>query len=213
MIDYDLVVGVSRKLHSALGTTSQFDSKSSDLSLVSLMKESDLKIKNTEGYFNLLDQKKTSDLKFASFDKDKDRRKNFLIHAFYMLEEAIEITIDDKSFNKNLFWVLICNYIRVSLMLTDFIQEYEKKNVLIELNHMIDSITTDILFLKSWVMFMQAKILLELKYIKDSKSTLELAQKLYFENYSDFYFTLQEDYGKNYWDEYSLKLQNDLSKS
>jgi hypothetical protein len=62
-------------------------------------------------------------------------------------------------------------------------------------------------------MFMQAKILLELKYIKDSKSTLELAQKLYFENYSDFYFTLQEDYGKNYWDEYSLKLQNDLSKS
>jgi len=176
------------------------------------MKEPDLKIKNTEGYFNLLDQKKTSDLKFASFDKDKDRRKNFLIHAFYMLEEAIEITIDDKSFNKNLFWVLICNYIRVSLMLTDFIQEYEKKNVLIELNHMIDSITTDILFLKSWVMFMQSKILLELKYIKDSKSTLELAQKLYFEYYSDFYFTLQEDYGKNYWDEYSLKLQHELSK-
>ncbi len=213
MIDYDLIVGVSRKLHSALGTTSQFDSKSSDLSLVSLMKESDLKIKNTEGYFNLLDQKKTSDLKFASFDKDKDRRKNFLIHAFYMLEEAIEITIDDKSFNKNLFWVLVCNYIRVCLMLTDFIQEYEKKNVLIELNHMIDSITTDILFLKSWILFMQSKILLELKYIKDAKSTLALAQKLYFENYSDFYFTLQEDYGKNYWDEYSLKLQNDLSKS
>ncbi|NBV43207.1 hypothetical protein EBR96_10655, partial [bacterium] len=50
-------------------------------------------------------------------------------------------------FNKNKFWVLICNYIRVCLMLTDYTQEYERKNVLIELNHMIDSITTDILFL------------------------------------------------------------------
>jgi len=212
MIDYDLIVNASRKLHNALGTTSQFDSKSSDLSLVSLMKESDLKIKNTEGYFNLLNQKKTTDLKFASFDKDKDRRKNFLIHAFHMLEEAIEITIDDKSFNKNKFWVLICNYIRVCLMLTDYIQEYERKNVLIELNHMIDSITTDILFLKSWILFMQAHILLEMGYPKDSKTALELAQKMYFENYSDFYFTLQDDYGKNYWDEYSLKLQHELSK-
>jgi len=213
MIDSDLIFGVSRKLHSALGTTSQFDSKSSDLSLVSLMKESDLKIKNTEGYFNLLDQKKTSDLKFASFDKDKDRRKNFLIHAFLMIEESIEITINDKSFNKNKFWVLICNYIRVCLMLTDFIQEYEKKNVLIELNHMIDSVNTDILFLKSWILFMQAKILYQLNYIKDAKTTLDLAQKMYFENYSDFYFALQDDYGKTYWEEYSLKLQNDLSKS
>jgi hypothetical protein len=213
MIDYDLIVNASRKLHSSLGTTSQFESKSSDLSLVSLMKESDLKIKNTEGYFNLLDQKKTSDLKFASFDKDKERRKNFLIHAFHMLEEAIEITIDDKSFNKNKFWVLICNYIRVSLMLTDYIQDYERKNVLIELNHMIDSVTTDILFLKSWILFMQSKILLDLGYKKDSKISLELAQKMYFENYSDFYFTLQDDYGKNYWDEYSLNLQHELSKN
>ena len=212
MIDYDLIVNASRKLHNALGTSSQFDSKSSDLSLVSLMKESDLKIKNTEGYFNLLNQKKTTDLKFASFDKDKDRRKNFLIHSFHMLEEAIEITIDDKSFNKNKFWVLICNYIRVCLMLTDYIQEYERKNVLIELNHMIDSITTDILFLKSWILFMQAHILLEMGYPKDSKTALELAQKMYFENYSDFYFTLQDDYGKNYWDEYSLNLQHELSK-
>lgn len=212
MIDYDLIVNASRKLHNALGTTSQFDSKSSDLSLVSLMKESDLKIKNTEGYFNLLNQKKTTDLKFASFDKDKDRRKNFLIHAFHMLEEAIEITIDDKSFNKNKFWVLICNYIRVCLMLTDYTQEYERKNVLIELNHMIDSITTDILFLKSWILFMQSHILLEMGYPKDSKTALELAQKMYFENYSDFYFTLQDDYGKNYWDEYSLNLQHELSK-
>lgn len=212
MIDYDLIVNASRKLHNALGTSSQFDSKSSDLSLVSLMKESDLKIKNTEGYFNLLNQKKTTDLKFASFDKDKDRRKNFLIHSFHMLEEAIEITIDDKSFNKNKFWVLICNYIRVCLMLTDYIQEYERKNVLIELNHMIDSISTDILFLKSWILFMQAHILLEMGYPKDSKTALELAQKMYFENYSDFYFTLQDDYGKNYWDEYSLNLQHELSK-
>lgn len=97
-------------------------------------------------------------------------------------------------------------------MLTDYIQEYERKNVLIEFNHMIDSITTDILFLKSWILFMQAHILLEMGYPKDSKTALELAQKIYFENYSDFYFTLQDDYGKNYWDEYSLNLQHELSK-
>lgn len=212
MIDYDLIVSSSRKLHNYLGTTSQFDLKSSDISLLSLMKESDLKIKNTEGYFNLLDQKRISDLKFASFDKDEERRKNFLIHAFQMIEEAIDITIEDKSFNKNKFWVLICNYIRVSKMLTNFINETEKQNVLIELNHLIDSVETDILFLKSWILYFQTQILLELGYKKDAKESLELAQKMYFENYSDFYFTLQSDYGKNYWDEFSLKLQNDISK-
>ena len=52
---------------------------------------------------------------------------------------------------------------------------------------------------------------MELGYITEAKKLLGLAKKMYFENFSDFFFTFQSDYGKNYWDEVSLKLENDLA--
>jgi len=35
---------------------------------------------------------------------------------------------------------------------------------------------------------------------------------MYFENYSDFYFSLQNDYGKNYWNQEIINLENKIEK-
>jgi len=101
MLDFDLLVDISKKLHKALGTETQFEKKASELDLLNLFKMKELKIKNSEGFYNLLEQKRISDLKFASFDEDPKRKRNFLVHSLNMLEEAIQITKDDKSFNPN----------------------------------------------------------------------------------------------------------------
>lgn len=210
MIDLDLLTEISKNVHKQLGSKSLFQVSSTELDLLNLLKETDLKIKNTEGFFNLLEQKRISDLKFASFDSDQKRRKTFIIHALNMLEESIKITKEDRSFNQNKRLILYLNYLRTVKLLTNFMTKDVKKEVLLLINLSIDSLATDILFLKSWFLLFKTQILIDLGYFTEAKSLLGLAKKMYFENYSDFFFTLQSDYGKNYWDEVSLKLQNDL---
>ena len=78
MIDLDLLTEISKNVHKQLGSKSLFQVSSTELDLLNLLKETDLKIKNTEGFFNLLEQKRISDLKFASFDSDQKRRKTFI---------------------------------------------------------------------------------------------------------------------------------------
>ena len=85
-----------------------------------------------------------------------------------------------------------------------------KKETLLIINLAIDSLSTDIVFLKSWFLLFKTQILIDLGYFTEATVLFNLAKKMYFENYSDFFFTLQSDYGKNYWDEVSLKLQHDL---
>lgn len=210
MLDFDLLVDISRKLHQALGTQTQFENKSSELDLLNLLKQKDLKIKNSEGFYNLLEQKRISDLKFASFDEDPKRKKNFLVHSLNMLEEAIQITKEDKSFNPNKKLLLFLNYLRIVKILCYQLNPATKKIIYSEMINLLNSIKTDIDFLESWFLFFKAQIYKELGEIDNSKNTLFKAKKLYFENYSDFYFTFQSDFGKNYWDEFALRLDSEL---
>lgn len=210
MIDFDLLVDISRNIHKFLDTESLFDKKNTELDLLNLMNETDLKIKNSEGFFNLLEQKRISDLKFASFDSDNKRKKAFIVHALNMCEEAIKITRNDRSFNDNKRLVLYLNYLRISKILTNYMSKEQKKELLLTINLAIDSLTTEIVFIKSWFLIFKTQILIDLGYFSEAKKLLVLAKKIYFENYSDFYFTFQADYGKNYWDEVSLKLENEL---
>ena len=92
MLDFDLLVDISRKLHQALGTQTQFENKSSELDLLNLFKQKDLKIKNSEGFYNLLEQKRISDLKFASFDEDPKRKKNFFLFRYKLSIQIQNIT-------------------------------------------------------------------------------------------------------------------------
>lgn len=210
MLDYDLLVDISRKLHTTLGSQTQFEKKASELDLLNLFKQKDLKIKNSEGFYNLLEQKRISDLKFASFDEDPKRKKNFLVHSLNMLEEAIQITRDDKSFNANKKLLLNLNYLRIVKILLYQVNPTTKKLIFQEMINCLNSLETDILFLKSWFLFFKAQIYKELNEIDSAKNTLYQAKKLYFENYSDFFFTFQSDFGKNYWDEFALRLESEL---
>jgi len=210
MLDYDILVDISRKLHQALGTQSQFEKKSSELDLLNLFKQKDLKIKNSEGFYNLLEQKRISDLKFASFDEDPKRKRNFLVHSLNMIEEAIQITKGDRSFNPNKRLLLYLNYLRIVKILCYQINPAAKKSVLQDLTNAINTLETDIEFLKSWFLYFEAQILKELGDIDKAKVVLYKAKKLYFENFSDFYFTFQNDFGKNYWDEFALRLESEL---
>ncbi len=210
MIDFDLLTEISKNVHKHLGSKSFLQVNSTELDLLNLLKETDLKIKNTEGFYNLLEQKRISDLKFASFDADQKRRVHFIIHALNMLEESIKITKEDRSFNSNKRMVLYLNYLRTVKILSNFMTKDVKKETLLLINLAIDSLSTDIVFLKSWFLLFKTQILIDLGYFTEATVLLNLAKKMYFENYSDFFFTLQSDYGKNYWDEVSLKLQHDL---
>lgn len=210
MIDFDLLSEISKSIHKQLGSKSLFQTSSTELDLLNLIKESDLKIKNTEGFYNLLEQKRISDLKFASYDSDQKRRKAFVIHALNMLEESIKITKDDRSFNENKRLILYLNYLRTIKLLSNFLSKDIRKDILLSINLAVDSLSTEILFLKSWFLLFKTQVLIDLGYTTEAEKLLNLAKKMYFENYSDFYFTLQSDFGKNYWDEVSLKLQNDL---
>jgi hypothetical protein len=210
MLDYDLLIDISRKLHKALGSESQFEKKATELDLLNLFKQKDLKIKNSEGFYNLLEQKRISDLKFASFDEDPKRKRNFLIHSLNMLEEAIQITKDDKSFNENRKLLLYLNYLRIVKILCLSLNPLVKKSIYQEITNSIKSLETDIDFLKSWFLFFNSQILKELGEIDQARNELYRAKKLYFENYSDFFFTFQADFGKNYWDEFALKLESEL---
>lgn len=210
MLDYDTIVNISRKLHKALGSETQFEKKASELDLFDLFRQKDLKIGNTEGFYNLLEQKRISDLKFASFDENPKRKKNFLIHALNMLEEAIQLTNQDKSFNANKRLLLYLNYLRIVKILSNQLNPLSKKSIYNEMSNAISTVQTDIYFLKSWFLFFQAQILYEIGEFASAKKSLNEAKKLYFENFSDFYFTFQNDYGKNYWDEYSMRLESEL---
>lgn len=210
MLDYDILIDISRKLHKALGSETQFEKKASELDLLNLFKQKDLKIKNSEGFYNLLEQKRISDLKFASFDEDPKRKRNFLIHSLNMLEEAIQITKEDKSFNENRKLLLYLNYLRIVRILCYSLNPATKKTILEEMTNALATLETDVDFLKSWFIFFNAQILKELGETDRAKNELYRAKKLYFENYSDFFFTFQADFGKNYWDEFSLKLESEL---
>jgi hypothetical protein len=210
MLDFELLADISRKLHNSLGTQTQFEKKASELDLLNLIKQKDLKIKNSEGFYNLLEQKRISDLKFASFDDDPKRKKNFLVHSLNMLEEAIQITKDDKSFNSNKKLLLHLNYLRIVKILCLQVNQNVRKNIYNDIINLINSLKTDIPFLESWFLFFKAQIYKELNETDNSKNTLYKAKKLYFENYSDFYFTFQSDFGKNYWDEFALRLESEL---
>jgi len=210
MLDYDLLVDISRKLHTTLGSQTQFEKKASELDLLNLFKQKDLKIKNSEGFYNLLEQKRISDLKFASFDEDPKRKRNFLIHSLNMLEEAIQITKEDKSFNANKKLLLYLNYLRIVKILLYQVNPATKKFIYQDIINVLNSLDTDILFIKSWFLFFKAQVYRELNETDNAKNTLYQAKKLYFENYSDFFFTFQTDFGKNYWDEFALRLESEL---
>ena len=212
MINYTLLEDVSKKIHEIMGTISTFEKKSSGLDLIEVMKQSELKIQNTESFFNYIDQNRQSNLKFASFDTDPVRKRNFLTSALAIAEEEIKLTKNDNSFNINKKIIIIVNYIQIILLISNYFSETSKRDILIRVTYLIDSYQSDITFLKSWMLIIKAKILHELNYNEDSLKTLNEAKKLYFENYSDFYFNLQNEYGKNYWNEEIIHLENDLNK-
>ena len=211
MIDFDILLDISKRIHSLLGTDSAFEKKSGGLDLVEIIKQSDLKLKNTESFFNFLDQNRQSNLKFASFDKDPVRKKGFLVKAINISEEEIKLSRFDNSFNINKKIITYLNYIEEVRIISMYFSKESRKDVLIHLTYLIDSLETDIIFLKSWFLVVKSKIMRDLEFFDDAKAILEDAKKKYFENYSDFYFGLQNDYGKNYWSEEILKLENELS--
>jgi hypothetical protein len=210
MLDFDLLVDISRKLHKALGSESQFEKKSNQLDLFNLIKLKEKKIGISEEYFNVLEQKRISDLKFASFDDDPKRKRNFLIHSLNIIEESITITRFDKSFNKNKKLIMYLNYLRTIKILTYQVNSAYKSTIFKDIINAIETLDTDIDFLKSWFLIFKAQIFFELKDSNSARNTLIQAKKLYFDNYSDFYFTFQNDFGKNYWDELVLKLESEL---
>lgn len=212
MINYSLLEDLSKKIHQIMGSSSSFEKKSGGLDLIEVMKQSELKIQNTESFYNYIDQNRQSNLKFASFDTDQVRKRNFLVSALSITEEEIKLTKNDNSFNKNKKIIIIINYIDIVLLITNYFSDESKKDILIKTTYVIDSFETDIKFLKSWFLILKAKILFNLNYLEDSEKVLKEAKKMYFENYSDFYFTLQNDYGKNYWSEEIIKLEDKISK-
>lgn len=213
MINYSLLEDLSKKIHELMGSSSSFERKSEGLDLIEVLKQSELKIQNTESFYNYIDQNRQSNLKFASFDTDLVRRRNFLVSALNITEEEIKLTKNDNSFNPNKKIINIVNYIEIVLLLLNYFSETEQKDLLIRTTYVIDSFDSDIKFLKSWFLILKANIFFNLKYIDDSKKTLIEAKKMYFENYSDFYFTLQNDYGKNFWGDEIIKLENKISKN
>lgn len=213
MINYTLLEDLSKKIHEVMGSSSSFERKSGGMDLIELMKQSELKIQNTESFYNYIDQNRQSNLKFASFDTDPVRKRNFLVSALTIAEEEIKLTRNDNSFNINKKIINIVNYIEIVLLLVEYFSENSKKDILIRITYLIDSYTSDILFLKSWLLILKSKILFNLNYIDDARNTLTSAKKFYFENYSDFYFNLQNDYGKNYWSEEIIKLENKINQN
>jgi hypothetical protein len=212
VIDFDILLDISKRIHNLLGTDSAFEKKSGGLDLVEIIKQSDLKLKNTESFFNFLDQNRQSNLKFASFDKDPVRKKSFLVKAISITEEEIKLSKFDNSFNKNKKIITYLNYIEEVRIITMYFSKDSRKDILIHLTYLIDSLETEITFLKSWFLIVKSKIMRDLEFFDDAKAILEDAKKKYFENYSDFYFGLQNDYGKNYWSEEIIKLENELSR-
>lgn len=213
MIDYDLLIDVSRRIHSQNGTSSAFEKKSSELDIVEALKETGLKLPNTESFFNYIDQNRQSNLKFASFDNDKVRKKNFLMKALTLTEEEIKLSRFDPSFNKYKKIVTFANYIEIIYLLSNIYDEVTKKDILIHLTYLIDSVKSDSLFLQSWIILLKCKILCELKYYSDAKNALDIGKKQYFENFSDYYFTIQTDFGKNYFNEQIMRLENEINNN
>jgi hypothetical protein len=213
MINYSLLEDLSKKIHQIMGSSSSFEKKSGGLDLIEVMKQSELKIQNTESFYNYIDQNRQSNLKFASFDTDPVRKRNFLVSALSITEEEIKLTRNDSSFNESKKIINIINYIEIVCLISQYFSEPSRKEIYIKITYLIDSYESDITFLKSWFLILKAKILYELNYLDDSKKILDDAKKIYFENYSDFYFNLQNDYGKNYWGEEIIKLENKLNKN
>lgn len=213
MINFSLLEDLSKSIHQIMGSSSSFEKKSGGLDLIEVMKQSELKIQNTESFYNYIDQNRQSNLKFASFDTDPVRKRNFLVSALSITEEEIKLTRNDNSFNLNKKIINIINYIEIVLLINRYFSEKSRREILIKITYLIDSYDEDIPFLKSWFLIIKAKILNDLKYTDDSQKTLTEAKKLYFENYSDFYFNLQNDYGKNYWSEEIIKLESVLNNN
>jgi len=212
MVNYSLLEDLSKKIHQIMGSSSSFEKKSGGLDLIEVMKQSELKIQNTESFYNYIDQNRQSNLKFASFDTDPVRKRNFLVSALSITEEEIKLTRNDNSFNSNKKLIIIINYIEIVLLISNYFSDVNKKNVLIGATYLIDSIETEIKFLKSWFLILKSKILFDLNYPEDASKNLKEAKTMYFENYSDFYFSLQNDYGKNYWNQEIINLENKIEK-
>jgi len=211
MINYSILEEISKKIHELMGSVSSFEKKSSGLDLIEVMKQSELKIQNTESFYNYIDQNRQSNLKFASFDTDPVRKRNFLFSALDIAEEEIKLTKNDSSFNINKKIIIIINYLEIIMLISNYFSDNSKKDILIRVTYLIDSYHSDIIFLKSWFLIIKAKIFEELNYKEDAKKILDEAKKLYFENYSEFYFNLQNDYGKNHWNQEILNLENKLN--
>jgi len=213
MINYSILEDLSKKIHQIMGSSSSFEKKSGGMDLIEVMKQSELKIQNTESFYNYIDQNRQSNLKFASFDNDPVRRRNFLISALTVTEEEIKLTRNDNSFNENKKAINFINYLQIVLLIVNYFNETQRKDILILSTYLIDSFQSDIKFLKSWFLILKAKIFYTLEYTEDCEKVLKEAKNLYFENYSDFYFSLQNDYGKNYWSEEIIKLENKLNQN
>jgi len=173
MVNYSLLEDLSKKIHQIMGSSSSFEKKSGGLDLIEVMKQSELKIQNTESFYNYIDQNRQSNLKFASFDTDPVRKRNFLVSALSITEEEIKLTRNDNSFNSNKKLIIIINYIEIVLLISNYFSDVNKKNVLIGATYFIDSIETEIKFLKSWFLILKSKILFDLNYPEDASKNLK----------------------------------------
>lgn len=212
MINYTLLEDLSKKIHDIMGSSSSFGNKSGGMDLIELLKQSELKIQNTESYYNYIDQNRQSNLKFASFDTDPVRKRNFLASALAITEEEIKLTKNDNSFNNDKKIIILVNYLDIVLLINSYFSDISQKDINLRIIYVIDSYDGKNSFLKSWFLIIKSKVLLSLKYPADAKKVLDEAKKLYFENYSDLYFLIQNDYGKNFWSEEILKLERELNE-
>lgn len=210
MFDMSLLESLIAKIHQHIGTKSSYGS-SGDLDIASALNDANMQIDNTETYFSLLDQRRLSNLNFSSFDADPARKRRFLFEALGLSEEQISLAKNDKSFSSDRLQLLYFNFVKISYLVAKVLPLSPKNEIFTNMIYFIDSLESKSLFLNSWFSLLKVRILLELGYKKDGTTLLESAKKQYLQNFSDYYFKIQSEYGQSYWNDEIKNLEEQLS--
>jgi len=211
MLDLSLLENLINKIHQYTGTKSSFGS-TGDLDIASAMKEANMQIDNTETYFSILDQRRLSNLNFSIFDADPARKRRFLFEALGLAEEQIILARNDKSFSVDRLLLLYFNFVKISFLVAKVLPLSQKNEIFTNIIYLIDSLESKSEFLNSWFQLLKVHILLELGYRNDASSLIEIAKKNYIQNFSDYYFKIQSEYGQSYWNDEIKNLEDQLSK-
>jgi hypothetical protein len=211
LIDRSLLETLIRRVHFFIGTKSGYGFVG-DLDIASALNNSNLQIDNTESYFNLLNQRRLSNLNFASFDKDPSRKRKFLYEALNLAEEEISLAENDPSFSRIKLQILYFNFLKIMSLVADTLPIDQKKELLVNAIYLIDSLESNLYFLNSWFDILKVRFLYELGYHKDALNLISEAKEKYLQNFSEHFFEVQTEYGQTYWTDEIKHLESLLTK-